>query len=53
VKFETRHLVTYQETIFFTLPASLENLAVGLAGRATEKEEAVADGSFSWGRRPG
>jgi hypothetical protein len=41
VKFETRHLVTYQETIFFTLPASLEYLVVGLAERATGKAEDV------------
>jgi hypothetical protein len=31
-----------------TFPASLENPVSGLAGRAAEKEEAVAGDSFSW-----
>jgi hypothetical protein len=35
----------------FTFPANLKIFAVGLAGRATGKEEDVAGGSFSWGEK--
>jgi hypothetical protein len=51
MKFETRHLVSYQETIFFTFPAFLEYLVAGLAARATGKAKDAAGYSFALGEK--